>query len=1108
MSIKQNAVKLTKFVSVFMVVMIMSITTLLAQSKVTGKVTDNSGEPLAGVSVLVKNSKTTTFTDNNGLYSISCAPNAILQFSIIGFKDVEVEVNNRSIVNVVMQEDAEMLEERVVVGFGTQKKINLTGAVAPVDVDKVFNSKPISDVSKGLQGVVPGLTITFNTNDLGASPTMKIRGTGSVNGSNPLILLDGVEIPDLSFVNPDNIKDISVLKDAASSSIYGSRAAWGVVLITTKDGSGAKDKVAITYSNNLSWSTPIGLPKYITDKEGIIAQLNEGILAQKNTDGTDIEAFSMYYKDLIDPISYWFDNYKKEVKGEVWKYGRDYTYTPAGVFQSYRVSDPNKEMFKTSFNHNHNINIAGNSGNTRYNIGVGYNKQDSNMRAAKDTYVQRVTANLSLNSQLNKWLNVGTKILYTEKINSYPRGYEASSGAMGLLYYTMRFPTFFPFGISDGAKLDDDTYLNDNTASGEGLYFRHGNGLLVGEPINTAKDEYLTIGANTKINILPNLVFNADYTRGRYNYVNKGLFQPVYVANWWSAWSPKQAYTTNNYTTRSFVQTITNTANAWFDYTYELQKHNFAAKLGLNQEDYWYNYHSLRSNGVQDPNRPTLNITDGKNEGLLDEIMTHRGTYGFFGRINYDYESKYLLELNGRYDGSSRFRKGKKWAFFSSASAGWRISSENFWEPIKPYVNTLKLRASYGSIGNQALDNFYPYIATISTATSSWIGPDGLFKSTTTPPGNVNQDMTWEKIKTLNIGLDASFLDGDLNATFDWYSRRNIGMLVTGNQVVRYTGIASAPLENGGNLKTNGWELQLDYRHAFSNELSMYATFTLADSKSKITKWNNTNGILTDYYEGKQIGEIWGFVTDRYWNLNDDPAHIYDFQGKYLQKGNFVYGPGDIKYTDLDGDGTITTGKGTIDDHGDLKRIGNQLPRYEYALRVGAAWKGFDMEVLFQGVGKRDMWTISTLFLPHSAGAQMNIFSNQLDYWTENNQNAKFPRPYIGHTGSTVNGLVNYGNNNYYPQTKYLANLAYLRLKNLTIGYTLPGKLTSKAGIQKVRVYVSGYNLLTWDHIDGVMDPELTGGWSSSTSNGIDMNYAGRAIPFNRQWSFGVQVTF
>lgn len=235
---------------------------------------------------------------------------------------------------------------------------------------------------------------------------------------------------------------------------------------------------------------------------------------------------------------------------------------------------------------------------------------------------------------------------------------------------------------------------------------------------------------------------------------------------------------------------------------------------------------------------------------------------------------------------------------------------------------------------------------------------------------------------------------------------------------------------------------------------------------------------------------------------------IEAYQGNYLAKNGFVYGPGDIKYKDRNGDGTITTGKGTIDDHGDLKRIGNQLPRYEYAFRLGAAWKGFDLEVLFQGVGKRDMWTYSTLFTPHSEGSQMNIFSNQLDYWTPENQNARFPRPYIGHTGSTVSGLPNIGCNNYYPQTKYLANLAYLRLKNLTVGYTLPAKLTKKAWIEKVRVYVSGENLITWDHIDGVMDPELTGGWSSSYTNGIDYHYAGRAVPFNRQWSFGVQVTF
>ncbi|MCR5003353.1 MAG: TonB-dependent receptor [Bacteroidales bacterium] len=1078
-----------------------------SQQQATGTVVDTKGQPVIGATVIVKGTTNGTMTGDKGDFFIVAPSNATLQVTCIGFKTVEVKAGNN--LRVVLEEDTEFLDEVVVVGFGTQKKVNLTGAVTSVDVDKTFGSKPVADVTKGLQGTVPGLSIVYSNNDLTSSPTVKIRGTGSINGDNkPLFLLDGVEVPDLSFVNPDNIKSISVLKDAASASIYGSRAAWGVVLITSKDGSAVKDNVQITYSNNLSWNEAIGLPKYITDKEGILAQLEEGILAQKNVDGSDIEAFGMYYKNLGTGIENWFDNYSGNLSNPVYTYGQDYEFI-GGTPYYYRVSDPNKELFKTSFSHTHNVNISGNSGNTKYNIGLGYNKTEGTLRAAKKNDVQRYNLNLSTNTQLKPWLNVGTKVMYVEKKYEYPYGYEASNGAMGLLYYTMRFPTFFPFGISDGAKLADGSYYSDASKSGEGLYFRHGNAYVANESICTSEDQYLTLGGNVRINILPGLSFYGDYTRGRYNYENRTMRQPYYVANW--SFPKKTAVTTSDFIQRTFVSKISNTANAYFDYVFSLDEdtHNFAVKVGANTEDLRYDSQSLTVNGVLNADLATLNLTSGNAEASVDEALRDRATAGFFGRVNYNYKEKYLVEVNGRYDGSSSFRPGKQWGFFSSASVGYKISEEPFWESIKPYVPSLKLRGSYGSVGNQALTSWYPYIATLSSEDVSWQGSDYIQKTTVSTPSAVNSDMTWEKIRTLDFGFDASFLDNELNLTFDWYQRRNIGMLVNGNEIVKYVGIAAAPLENGGDLKTNGWELQIDYNHSFTKDLAIYGTFTLADATSEITKWNNTTGALQSWYEGKQLGEIWGFETDRYFTSNDDMSSMPD--QTYLANGSFQFGAGDIKYKDLNDDDVIDTGKGTIDDHGDLKRIGNALPRYEYSLRLGAMYKGFDFEILFQGVGKRDMWTTSSLFIPHAAGAQMNIFSNQLDYWTEDNQDAAFPRPYINGSFGSLSGLPgNSGCNNFAPQTKYLANLAYLRVKNLTVGYTVPQNLTKKIMIEKARVYFSVQNLLTFDHIDGVMDPELTGGWSGSSGivDGVDMRYAGRAMPFNRQWSCGVQITF
>lgn len=1077
---------------------------------VSGRILDSSGQPVPGASIIEKGTTNGVNTGIDGKFTISVKSGSSLEVSCIGYETVSVAASEN--LSVTLREDTQFLDEVVVVGFGTQKKVNMTGSVAAVDVDKAFGSKPITDVSKGLQGVVPGLSITYNSNDLNASPTMKIRGTGSINGDNtPLILLDGVEVPDLSFVNPDNIKSISVLKDAASASIYGSRAAWGVVLITSKDGSAVKDKVSITYSNNFSWNQPIGLPKYITDKEGVLAQLEEGMLAQKNVDGSRIEAFGMYYDTIGKGITTWFDKYSGNLSNPVYKYGEDYEFV-GGTPYYYRVSDPNKEIFKTSFSQTHNLSVTGNTGKTNYNIGLGYTMNDGTLKAAKKNDVKRYNLNLSTNTQVKNWLNIGTKVMYVEKEYEYPYGYSQSKGATGLLYYVMRFPAFFPFGISDGSKLADGTYASDSAATGEGLYFRHGNAYVANESICSSKDQYLTLGGNVRINLAPGLSFYGDYTRGRYNYENRSMRQPYYVANW--SFPKKAAVTTNDFLERTYVSKITNTYNAYFDYLFDIQKqHNFAIKVGANAEDLRYDNQSVKVNGVQDVEHPTLNLTDGKNEGIVDESLRHRATAGFFGRINYNYKEKYLLELNGRYDGSSSFRTGKQWAFFSSASAGYRISEEKFWTNIKPYVPTLKVRASYGSVGNQALDSWYPYISTMATETVSWIGTDMNQVSTTTTPSAVNPDMTWEKIRTLDIGFDAGFFNNELNVTFDWYQRRNVGMLVAGNEIVRYAGIAVAPLENGGDMKTNGWELQIDYNHAFNKDFAIYGTFTLSDAKSEITKWNNTTGALNSWYKGKKLGEIWGFETDRYFNSSDvNPDGTLKTgtpDQSYLQNGSFRFGAGDIKYKDLNKDGKIDTGKGTIDDHGDLKRIGNQLPRYEYSLRVGAMLKGFDVEVLLQGVGKRDMWSTSSLFIPHAAGAQMNIFENQLDYWTESNQNARFPRPYINGAFGSLSGLPgNSGCNNFAPQTKYLNNLAYLRVKNFTVGYTLPQNLTRKIFVEKLRFYFSAQNLFTFDHIDGVMDPECTGGSSKSYTNGMDMTMAGRAMPFNRQWSCGLQITF
>ena len=1086
--------------------------------KVSGTVKDSAGEPIFGATVIQVGSQTNGMTtDANGNFTLTVPEGAEVSVSYIGYVAQTVKAYDGMI--VTLKDDSQTIDDVVVVGFGTQKKANLTGAVTSVDVAKTFESKPIVDVSKGLQGTVPGLTITFGTADLGESASIKVRGTTSVYGNNkPLILLDGVEISDLSFVNPDNIANISVLKDAASASIYGTRGAYGVVLITSKDGSDVKDRAKITYSANFAWQEPINLPKYATGYD-VLKAMEFTMLANKNTSGLyDSEAFGMYYSKLLDPMKEWLDNYLDDYNSgnmdQTYVYGRDYAYDASGIAHFYRVVDPNKELLKnTAFQHNHNLTVAGSSGKTSYNISMNYYKQDGLLKMAEEQSMQRVTANVSTSSQVKKWLRIGTKMMYTEKVFKYPNSNQGSGS--NLFTYTMRFPTFFPFGISDGG-IDPATGepLNATTAGSKGLYFRHGNGFIVGYPTQKGQDDYMRVGANIDINIAKGLTFHADYTRSILNYISNGLSLPVQVANWWSAYSPKYALVSTNQVSKTIVKNRANAFNAYFDYNVDFCKdHNIAVKVGFNSDDYYTTTIGASSKNLINNLYPILSLTQDYNgKATVSESKKKRTSAGFFGRINYNWKDKLLVELNGRFDGSSKFAAGQKWGFFPSGSIGYRLSEENFMKN-QNVISNLKIRASYGMIGNEDVvaSDYHPFMSLIGNSSLSWIGPESANGSLTYfgMPGVSNPSLTWESIETIDVGLDLGFLNNDLNIVFDWFQRQTTGMLVQADQVAYEIGLPSMPKVNAGDMRTRGWEVQVDYNHSFNKDFRIYATATLADSKAKITDWGSNTGAITGYYVGKEWGEIWGFQTADAYFTADEVANgvlladgsrvgINEVYQKALYKSSFRYGEGDVKYEDLNGDGKVDSGKGTIDDHGDLIRIGNTTPRYEYSLRAGLQWKGLDFEFLFQGVGKRDLWTTSSRILPLTQGRSTNIFTNQFDYYTPENPNAKYPRPYIGHTGS-INGLSN-GANNYYSQTKYLSDMSYLRLKNVTLGYTLPKDWTMKATIEKARIYFSVQNLFTIDHVDGAIDPEYTGGNVDDTG--------GRGNPFCRAWSCGVQISF
>ena len=640
--------------------------------------------------------------------------------------------------------------------------------------------------------------------------------------------------------------------------------------------------------------------------------------------------------------------------------------------------------------------------------------------------------------------------------------------------------------------------------------------------------------------ITKDLTFNIDYTYQIDNYNYKTSDHSVYGMNWSGVTPTYIVGTSSSNTSRENIKQNRWTANAYLNYNHTwVDAHNLGVMVGVNGERFKSDEMWANRTHLYNEDYPELNLAYGEmKDATISSFTGDRSTAGYFGRINYDYKGIYLLELNGRYDGSSRFPAGDKWAFFPSMSLGYRFTEEGYWKNLHDVISNGKLRFSYGEIGNEAIgDNMF--ISTISPVAQSslyWLDKNGNKLNQFQLPDWVSSSLTWERIKTTDIGVDLSFLNDDLSLTFDWYQRTTNDMLAPGKAIPDVAG-ASAPFTNAGSLRTRGWELSLSYRKQINKDLNVYGTFNIGDSKSKVTKWNNdsklighTGGIVSASnarmyaYEGETWGDIWGFETDRY--FTEDDFNGKDANGKWIYKDgvanqtgiqtdNFVFGPGDIKYKDLNGDGVIDGGKGTADDHGDLKVIGNTLPRYEYSFHLGGSWKGLDLDLFFQGVGKRDMWTQSSFVFPLMRDADKALYANQTSYnvydpangIVDISQSNRYPCLYSGNEGSgNVTGLASIGGeHNYYPQTKYLVNMAYLRLKNVTIGYTLPASITKKVYMEKVRFYGSVNNLcLLYNGAkDYPVDPEMNAGQGS-----LSYGTWGRTYPITRTWSVGVQVTF
>lgn len=1090
---------------------------------IKGRVVDASGEAIIGASIIEVGTTRGTVTDIDGNFELNVAPNAKLRVSYVGYKTANVVASPN--MKVVMQDDNAQLDELVVVGYGQQKKVNLTGAVSNVDLDKTLSSRPEQDVAKALQGAVPGLTILNSSGDIDSQPSIRIRGLGTLSNSqtsNPLIVVDGVPTDDLSMINSSDIASISVLKDAASSSIYGSRAAFGVILITTKQANKG-DKISVKYNGNFAWDKATVLPDY----PDVPTQLTAAMQAKARKGNGSVELFGMYFDELLPYAQKWKEQHSgKKGYSQMNAYVDDnnvgdYYFNGSKTFYyaDYDIQDIWYDSAAPSSSHD--VSVSGSSGKTSFYAAMGYNYKQDLMKfnpGKRDRY----NMTLNLRSDLTDWLTFGARVNFTRRNMSRANSYN------NIYQYIWRWGSFF---IPSGYIVDED---------GETLDYRMIAMQKQATRMTTVRD-VLRMNAYAIAHITKDLTLNVDYTFQTENTNFKSSNHTVYGMNW-TGTSPTyivQNSTTN--ATRNNTKASRWTANAYLNYSHSWNDaHNLSVMAGVNGESYRSDYFYVRRTQLYDENYPEINLAYGDlTKATLNSSTGDRATAGYFGRINYDYKGIYLLELNGRYDGSSRFPAGDKWAFFPSFSLGYRFTEEAYWNNLHDYINNGKLRFSYGEIGNEAVgDNmFLSTISPIAASSTYWLDGSNTRVNQFDMPTWVSPTLTWERIKTTDVGIDLSFLRDELTFTFDWYQRLTNDMLAPGKALPGTVG-ASAPYTNAGQLRTRGWELSLNWRKQLNKDLGLYANFNIGDSKSKITKWNNdskiighTGGIDTDYnakmyaYEGETWGDIWGFETDRYFTEDDFNGKNADGSWNYkegvadqtgIQTDNFVYGPGDIKFKDLDGDGKITGGDGTLENHGDLKVIGNTMPRYEYSFHIGGSYKGFDLDLFFQGVGKRSMWTQSSFAFPEMREADLAIYSNQTSYNVYDPDNGvinisednDYPCLYPGneYAGNVAALAAIGGCHNYYPQTKYLVDLSYLRLKNITLGYTLPEKLTRKAYMQKVRFYASVNNLcLLHNGAKNIpIDPEMNNGPSGTYGYGT----WGRTYPITRSWSVGLQVYF
>jgi TonB-linked SusC/RagA family outer membrane protein len=1121
------------------------------QTRITvkGKVTDSNGESLIGVSVSIKGTGQGVTTDVNGDYSIAATSGATLEFSYLGYISQSRVVRTETVMNIILQEATQMMDEVVVVGYGTKKKANLTGAVTTVDVDKTLGSRPIADVGRGLQGSVPGLSVVVASGEVGSDPIMKIRGSvASINGTaTPLILVDNVEVPSIQIINPDDIENISVLKDAASTSIYGSKGAFGVILVTTKKGA-KTESVTVTYSGNFSWQDRAKELNMATI-DGLQYTLDAA--RSRNPESPGIGAVGNMWKmneESIQKSREWVTKYGGIVKPtDPVVYGRDWYVDASGNklgIRTYNAVDALVADWTPTMTHN--LSVNGRSNKTLYNVGLGILDQSGMTNHAKVDDFRRYNASIRLSTEINKYLTMRAGAIYSDRIKRFPsvNGYTADPWL-----YAYRWGSLMPVGTVDqfGDQMRNPAYeLQESTTSSvRNVYTNINLGATVDFTKNwnlefdytyytqediTERSYPVFHGGDTWYSPIPWLDENGNrvYVDEEGKVVTEGGM-PGYRFNQ-IAW-PGDGTSAAAYINRNSLRKNNHTFNVYSTYNLKIgDPHTFRFMIGMNSVANDNKGHYGQMTGLYNYDNPQFAYANGT--PTVSGVAGWDAILGYFGRINYSFHDRYLLEANMRYDGASKFPSRLWWEAFPAFSAGWVISNESFFKQAEKIVHFAKFRASWGSVGDQSVPGNM-YIPSMGNVVQiPWLGADGKAYTYQTPTA-VQRDIKWQRIENLDLGIDLQFLKGDLGLTFDWF-RRDTKDMIMGGDALPFTHGAPAPNGNYGNLRTKGWELSVSYNHRFSNGLGISALATVWDNDTHITKgpdyrtdWADRS-IGSAYATGARYGDIWGYVTDRLYQEDD---FVRDENGKWKKVtiiidgtakqsymlagknpvyqtrledggGTVIFRPGDVKFVDLNGDGYITPGRGTFGDPGDRKVIGNSTPRYEYGFRLGADYKGFDASVFLQGVGSRQIWGAGQLAIPGfhaSDGAMPQAIAG--NYWTPERTDAFYPRAWDNGGENTNYSLQQ--------QTRYLLDMAYARIKNITLGYSVPAKLLKKVLLTKARFYVSLENFITFDNLRGLpVDPEAISGYSMFNSSNYNLGRTGTGTPMFKSASFGVQVSF